>query len=159
MPQRLSDVPLSDLVPETQEWNDGQGIDLLSWVGCVGGIELAIGYGELFWPDFVEFDGCIFFDFAFSEENFRGWMKQTNDDRRAVEAVINHQHILDLFSGSEHEPTRQQVVYLGRLLRDIWSAKLQRDFPGRQIVVSFPEGDFESLLDYEISFYQERVDG
>jgi hypothetical protein len=155
MPQRLSDVSLSQLVPETREWNDGRGIDLLSWIGCVGNIEQAIAYGELFWPEFVEFDGCIFFA-GFSEESFQGFMSQTGGQRRAVETVMNHQHIVDLFSGSGQQLTRPQVVYFGRLLREMWSAKLQRDFPGRQIIVSFPEDDIEGLGDYEITVYQER---
>jgi hypothetical protein len=152
MAQRLSEVPLSQLVPETKGWNDGRGIDLLSWIGCVGTIGHAIAYGELFWPEFVEFDGCIFFA-GFSEESYRGFMVQAGGDWRAVEAVMNHRHILDLFSGSGQEPTRSQVVYLGRLLREMWTAKLQRDIPGRQTIVSFPEGNFKGLLDYEITVY------
>lgn len=58
MPQRLSDVPLADLIPETREWNEGRGIDLESWIGCVGSFEHAIAYGEIFWPDFAEHDAA-----------------------------------------------------------------------------------------------------
>jgi hypothetical protein len=157
MPQRLSDVPLSQLVPETQEWNDGRGIDLLSWIGCVGSSEHAIAYGELFWPDFVEFDGCVFFA-GFCEVNYRGFMTQTGGDRRAVEAIMNHRHITDIFFGSGNEPTRCQVIYLGRLLREMLAAKLYREFPEKAFVVSFPEVPSEQLLDYEITFYQSSSD-
>ncbi|MDY3557772.1 hypothetical protein R5W23_003037 [Gemmata sp. JC673] len=153
MPQRLSDVPMSELVPETQQWNGGHGIDLLTWFGCVGSIEHAIAYGELFWPDFVEYDGCVLFA-GFNEASYRGFMSQTGDDRRAVEAVMNHRHIIDIFSGSGQEPTRHQVVYLGRLLREMWTAKLRQNFPTKTVVVSFPEEPSERLLDYEITFYQ-----
>ena len=48
MPQRLSDVPMADLVPETREWNDGTGIALDDWIGCIGSVEHAIAYGEMF---------------------------------------------------------------------------------------------------------------
>jgi hypothetical protein len=153
MSQRLSDVPLPQLVPETQDWNGGHGIDLYDWIGCVGIIEHAIAYGELFWPDFVEFDGCVLFA-GFSEESFRGFMSQTGGDRRAVEAVMNHRHITDIFCGSDNIPTRHQVIYLGRLLREMWRAKLQKDFSEKDFVVSFPEEPSECLLDYEITFYQ-----
>ena len=71
---------------------------------------------------------------------------------RAVEAVLNHRHVRDLFAGTQ--PSREQVVYLGRLLREVWAAKLARDFPDRRFVVSFPEEGCEGLLDYEVSFYQ-----
>lgn len=152
MPQRLSDVPMSDLVPETREWNGGSGISIDDWIGCVGSVEHAIGYGELFWPEFTELDGCVFFAGA-TEDNYQAFLKQTNGNKRAVETVLNHRHILDLFAGAQ--PTREQVIYLGRLLREVWAAKLARDFPDRRFVVSFPEEACEGLLDYEVSFFQE----
>jgi hypothetical protein len=121
---------------------------LEAWIGCVGSYEHAIGYGELFWPDFVEHDGCILLT-GFSEESYLGFMQKTGGNRQATEAVMNHRHILDLFCGSERRPTREQVVYLGRLLKEMWAAKLQRDFPGKRFVVSFQEKPTEDLLDYE----------
>ena len=136
MPQRLSDVPLPHLVPETREWNGGRGIDLLSWVGCVGSFEHAIAYGELFWPEFVEFDGCIFFA-GFSQESYRGFMAQTGANKQAVEAVMSHRHILDFFTQKDIEPTRPQVVYLGRLLKRCGL---------RNLSVTFPAGKWLSTL-------------
>jgi hypothetical protein len=56
--------------------------------------------------------------------------------------------------------TREQVLYLGRLLKLIWQAKLVLEFPGRDIMVSFPEdlpeGLSDDLLQYQITFYQNR---
>lgn len=153
MPQRLSDVPMADLVPETRDWNNGLGIDLESWIGCTGGFEQAIGYGELFWPEFLEMDGCVFFA-GVAETNYRDWMQHTGGDKRAVETVLNHRHITDLFSGQGAQPSRHQVLYLGRLLREIWGVKLASDFPQRRFVVSFPENGSEDLLDHVVTFYQ-----
>jgi hypothetical protein len=153
MPQRLSDVLMTDLVPETQAWNDGKGIDLEAWIGCEGRLEYAIAYGELFWPDFTEHDGCVFFA-GFNEDSYRGFMQQTGGNRQAVEAVMNHSHIIDLFPGSR--PAREQVVYFGRLLREIWATKLAHNFPDRKFVVSFTEEPSEDLLDYEVTFYQKQ---
>ena len=151
MPQRLSDVPMADLVPETRDWNGGSGINVADWIGCIGSVEHAIGYGELFWPEFAEMDGCVFFA-GVTKGGYLAFMQQTGGDKRAVESVLNHRHILDLFSVAQ--PTREQVVYLGRLLQEVWAAKLARDFPDRRFVVSFPEDEFEGLRDYEVSFYQ-----
>jgi hypothetical protein len=156
MPQRLSDVPLADLVPETRLWNDGRGIDLESWIGCDGDIEHAIGYGELFWPDFVEHNDCVLYA-PFNKDSYLGFMQQTSGNRRAVESVMNHRHILDLFAISDNEPSREQVVYLGRLLKEMWTAKLKHEFPEKHFVVSFPEDENTELWDYEITFYQNRA--
>lgn len=144
---------MSALVPETQAWNGGHGIDLLAWIGCVASIDHAIAFGELFWPDFVEFDGCVLFA-GFSQDNYQGFMAQTGGDRRAVEVVMNHRHITDILPGFRTEPTRDQVIYLGRLLREIWAAKLGHDFPEKKFIVSFPEAPSDYLQDYEITFYQ-----
>lgn len=59
-----------------------------------------------------------------TEAGYGGFMQQTGGDKRAVEAVLNHRHVLDLFSGAE--PTREQVVYLGRLLREMWAKPTPR---------------------------------
>lgn len=38
----------SDLILELPRWNNGDGIDAESWIGCVGNYELAIGYSLIF---------------------------------------------------------------------------------------------------------------
>jgi len=43
-------------------------------------------------------------------------------------------------------------------LMDIWAAKLARDFPDRRFVVSFPEGPFEDLIEYQVTFRQAATD-
>ena len=83
-------------------------------------------------------------------------MEQTGDNRCAVETVMNHRHILDIFPSNEARPSRIQVVYLDRLLAEMWMAKLLKDFPERRFVVSFPESEFDDLLDYEITVYQDQ---
>jgi hypothetical protein len=36
MPQRMSDVPMADLVPETRDWNGGSISSVADWIGCIG---------------------------------------------------------------------------------------------------------------------------
>jgi hypothetical protein len=69
---------------------------------------------------------------------------------------MNHRHILDLFSSDESEVPRELVLYLGRLLRDMWACKLKRDFPERDIVVSFPDEHYDDLITYEITIYHKK---
>ncbi|HSA77298.1 MAG TPA: hypothetical protein VLG72_00365 [Nitrospirota bacterium] len=42
------------LIPELSDWNNGKGIDVVSWIGCVGDFQKAIGYSVMFWPHFEE---------------------------------------------------------------------------------------------------------
>jgi hypothetical protein len=130
--------------------------DIDQWIGIEGNHEHLVGYGRIFWPDFLEHDGCIFWRNRFTEENYKGFMAQTKGNKTAVEAVMNHEHILDIFPNPPNKPSREIVLYVGRLLKEIWQAKLDREFPGRRIKVSFPEEFSEDLLYYEITFFQER---
>lgn len=141
------------LIPELSDWNNGAGISVESWVACSGSFELAVGYSRLFWPEFVEHDGCVLFA-GFSEDFYRGCGARCGSDRRSLESVMNHRHVFDHFSHAGGSATVDQILYLGRVLKDIWQAKLARDFPDRTFVVSFPEGPFEDLFEYEVTFWQ-----
>jgi hypothetical protein len=145
-----------NLIPDLSRWNDGHGIDLLSWIGCVGREDHAIAYAALFWPDFTVHDDCVFLDPP-NVDNFNAWMAQCKGDRTAVESVTNHRHIVTLFGDSDFDVTKDVVVHLGRLLKDMWSCKLTRDFPDRRMTVEFSEADTDDLLDYEITVYQQRA--
>ena len=140
-----------ELVPELKEWNNGQGTSIDTWLEVEGHFQLAIAFRQLFWPDFVEHDHCVLFA-SVSCENYDDWLRHTNGDRAAVEAVMNHRHILDLFI--EQPATEAQLRYIGRTLQEIWTAKLKRDFPNRVFEVSFNDLPGLNLVDYQITFFQ-----
>jgi len=121
----------------------------------IGRYEHLVAYAQVLWPDFVEHDDCVLHA-GFTDDIYKGFMAQTKGDKTSVEAVINHRHVLDLFCSADPKPTREMILYVGRLLTDTWQAKLNRDFPGRKIRVSFPEAYCEDLLQYEVTFFQER---
>jgi hypothetical protein len=148
-------VDFNALIPELSTWDGGKGLDVDSWLIRIGSYEHAVAYARLFWPAFTVHEGCVLFA-GFSEEIFRGFMEQTGGNKQAVEAVMNHRHVLDLFQQVSREPTEQLVLQVGRVLKDMWSCKLRRDFPDRTIVVTFSEEGIDDLLDYEITFFQEH---
>ena len=69
--------------------------------------------------------------------------------------MLNHRHLFDLFLGDQ-EPPRELVHHFGHVLKDMWTAKLQRDFPDREFMVSFPEDLDREVDDPEITFYTKR---
>jgi hypothetical protein len=135
---------------------NGAGIDVDSWIASVGNYEQLIAYGHVLWPDFLEYDDCVFFADRFSEQNYRVFMERTKGNKRAVETVMNHTHIMDICCNAQPRPNRDMILFVGRLLKDMWQAKLNRDFPKRRVMVSFPEEFQEDLVQYEVSFFQER---
>jgi hypothetical protein len=147
------DIDFNILIPEMKDWNNGRGIDIDSWIQCMANHKVLVGCSRILWPSFVEHDGCILLGDSIDEATYQGFLKSANGDRKVAEATMNHRHVLHLFA--TELPTRE-VLYVGRLLRDMWQAKLSRDFPGRRITVYFPEEDNLELIDYEITFFQER---
>ena len=148
--------PPADMLPGLAEWNNGNGIDLQSWVGCCGTFWLAIGYSTVFWPRFMLFEDYIFRE-GFTAESVRGFEAQYKRDSRAVEAVLNHLHIADIQCHGCEDITEQRVVFLGKILREIYTAKLAWQFPDRPCAVSFYEPDDRTdLFGYQITFWQKK---
>jgi hypothetical protein len=148
--------PPADMLPELAEWNNGKGIDLESWIGCSGSFRLAIGYTTVFWPRFLLFEDYILRE-GFTPESVRGFEAQHKCDKRSVEAVLNHLHIADIQYHGCEDITQERVVFLGRILREIYAAKLAWQFPDRPCEVSFYEPeDRTDLVAYQITFWQKK---
>jgi hypothetical protein len=60
---------------ELGAWNNGQGIDLESWVGCEGNFSLAVGYTTIFCPQFIEYKDYIFENNEPVDEKFEKHIK------------------------------------------------------------------------------------
>ena len=139
-------------------WNNGQGIDLESWIGCVGNFSLAVGYLTVFCPEFVEFDGYILRK-GFTEESLHGFEESCAGNKKAVEAVLNHLHIADIQHYGCEDFSKDKAILLGRKLKEIYEARLQWQFPNKPCVVSFYEPDNdEDLVEYQITFWQKAYE-
>jgi hypothetical protein len=147
------EIDYSLLIPELPTWNNGQGIDVDSWLGCKGDFQLAIAFSRLFWPEFVEHDGCVL-RAEFSPSTYQDFFAACKGDRAAVEGVMNHKHLLEFFHHPAPTATTEQLLFLGRVLKKIHAVKLAHDFPDRSFEVHFDEGPFDDLIDYQFTFWQ-----
>lgn len=146
----------SQLIPELKDWNNGNGIDVESWIGCMGNFRKAIGYSAIFWPTFVEVEGCIV-RACTPRENVLEWLEQCKGDRSGVEAGINHLHLFGLHHMGCEDISPERLSYLGRVLKEIYECKLKRDFPDKTFVVELYEPDVkEDLEEYILTFYQKE---
>ncbi len=148
--------PAAELIPELTSWNNGKGIDLASWIGCVGSADLAIGYSTIFWPEFTLHEDYIFWH-GFSIDSLREFERQYPEDKASVERVMNHIHIKDLHHLGDKTLNPDKAIFLGNLLKQIYEVKLRRDFPGRPCTVEFYRPEHrDDLMGYEISFWQTK---
>jgi len=137
----------------------GAGIDLRSWVACEGTFRLAIGYAAIFWPEFVEFEGFIL-RASFAVDSLRGFQQQKGIDRAGVESVMNHLHIADIQHYGCPDASPDKLLQLGRVLEQIYDAKLRWQFPTRPCRVSlYVPPEPTDLIGYEITFWQVANEG
>jgi hypothetical protein len=149
----MKSVP-EDMRAELAAWNSGKGIELETWVGCMGSFKLAVGYSTIFWPRFVLFEGYILRD-GFKIESLRGCEAQCKGDRRSVERVMNHLHIADIQHAECEDISADRLRFIGSVLLEIHQCKLQWQFPDRPCEVQFHEPENQDdLLGYELSFWQ-----
>jgi hypothetical protein len=129
-------------------------------LGVSGSIELALLYGEMFWPTLIEYDGMVFSHREDIEKSAQHWMAHTQNDRLKVEKVLNHQHLFHIHEPGENVrelfSTPAQLRAFGEKLRQTWSAKLKSEFPDRRFEVALYGDPDQDMGDYQITFWQTR---
>ena len=108
---------------------------------------------NIFWPEFVELDGCIFLAWTNPHNMTDETLKFDNTGK---EATWNHTHMEDLFKhkaglqpinmddpcyfDSEH-PDFLLLCEMGKALAQMWYLKLRNDFPYYDFRVYYTEKD------------------
>lgn len=92
-----------------------------------------LGMVKFLWPNFVERKGCVLLPWAFDNQTLDAWWDSLGGDQSKIEAVVNHQHISDLFP--EHDLAEGEGDELARAIARCWSAALQARFPDRRFSV------------------------
>lgn len=146
---------LDSMKDELSAWNDGTGIDLESWIGCVGNFNLAVGYSSIFWPSFQELKGYILTAHA-NLANVETWEASQGMTPKSLEKVINHLHIADIQHSACEDIAKDKIVFLGETLKEIYQAKLAWQFPEKPCVVEFYHSENDDLIDYQLTFWQQK---
>lgn len=147
---------LSELVPELGEWNSGAGITLDQWFDHIARSDHALAYLTFFWPSFVLIDEGIF-RIGTTPLDVKHWKDSLGDDVAAIERVLNHVHLDDIFndeSNDDHVVHRKSI--LGQALREIYETKLRQDFPDRGFEL-YLEYEEESENDLVFTFCQKKT--
>jgi hypothetical protein len=142
------------LVPDLKNWGDSP-IDIEDWIGATGNYELAIGYSRVFWPRIAQFGDYYLLEKQGDEESIATWERQFNGDKSAVEAMLNHTHMIDLHV-NKIDYTEAQLIELGRTLKEIYQAKLAGKFPEVKFEVAFDDTPGLNPEDYQVTFWRVR---
>jgi hypothetical protein len=91
---------------------------------------------ELFWPRFIEVDGYVLRASQYDPDNLTAWRERHPTNRSAVEDVINHVHLEDLYGGNQKGA---KLTAAGQNLAGAWRHALAAQFPGRPIRVELDD--------------------
>ena len=138
---------------ENESWIPN--FDFWSYLNLRADYDLAAAFSKFFWPDFIEVEGYVLLARNCEPQNFREWEERLNDNRSAVEGMINHVHIGDLFLNSPKEVREAKGLseYLANILMVCWKHALQEQFPDKRFIFS---ADRRYGYTDSISFYQAK---
>jgi hypothetical protein len=130
----LNSVDLSKL-PQLEGWIAGGAADPRAFLLANVTVGEAAALSLLFWPAFTEYRDCVFLSFLFERHSVDRWFDELKGDKSAVESVVNHVHLWDVFAPKSED---EYAILSGIAPRigEMWLAALKHQFPGREFVIS-----------------------
>lgn len=120
-----------------ENWKKTQEESLDGWEYANRNLTLydVLYLGELLFPRIVEFEECVFLEAHFSENQFRNWHYELKGDLSAVEHMINHVHVYDVFDKAEMDTPEWAFEEVAQLLFDSWKMWFETKHPALHIEV------------------------
>lgn len=133
-------------------WMEEDGVDIFSYISDMCNPEYFLLSCKLLFPDFVVIKGAVFLENRFSSDIFYCWLKQLNGDVHAVEKIMNHMHLYDVFGGSLDDVDDAVLAQLSEVIALSWRLVLKDKFPEREfsVEVSNTDQDYGPI----VTFYQ-----
>lgn len=130
------------------QWHYPEKMDVFNYISFNIHPEEVLILSSLFFPKLIEVEGCIFLDSKYDYENYLLWKKEFNNDRTAMEKMINHTHIYDIFSNCTDKIEDTIFEQVGQLLQSSWSNFFCKQFPEKTIIVEYShtESDYGPIL-------------
>ena len=107
---------------------------------------------RIFVPDTVVYADRVYFQPP-AADDYADWLAFTDGDLTLIQALANHQHLLDLYGDAP--VTRAQLIEFGYRLQATWQAVMQQRYPERQVVIAFDPQDEDDMDEIQINLYEE----
>ncbi len=130
-------------------------LTLWDYINYRGDFELAAAFCKLFWPDFIEVEGCILLAAHYDPKSFEQWKQKFEGDCEQIELMMNHTHVYDLFLNCESSHLDRTVFeIIGQTLLKCWLHALREAFPDKQFKFTYATEPEE--YGPTLSFYTEQ---
>jgi hypothetical protein len=134
-------------LPEPAQWRAGFGgtPGLFDFVSTHASLALALAITRVSWPRFTVVRECVVIAERYDPTTFEQWWVRLDGDVGAIERVVNHLHLWDLFDDeSDDSRVEQAFREMAQLVAASWRCALESAFPGRkfEVVVSDDPEDY-----------------
>ena len=106
-----------------------------------GDADLALAFGRLFWPVFVERRGCVVIEHRAVDAAIADALERTEGDPRRVEELLNRVSLRQEMLSEDSELEDETFMEIGRVMQRSWIAALAEQFPGRQFAVELLDSE------------------
>ncbi|MFE5680215.1 hypothetical protein ACFQ7B_35255 [Streptomyces erythrochromogenes] len=121
------------------EW--GGDLDYVDYVKGNGDLALLAAFSRIFWPRFVEVQGCVLWDRVYEKSNFADWYENCSGDIRRIEMTLNRLRVWQLVDSRDVEEDSQALKFAAERIARAWRAALYAEFPGRSFVVGVDDSE------------------
>lgn len=123
------------------QWADKSGIDIFSYVSDVCSPEDSLLFCRLLFPDFAVVGEAVILENKYDVDVFASWMKSFEGDIGAVERMLNHTHLYDVFAGCADKVDDVVFEQLCEIVALSWRLVLKDKFPERLFSVEVSNSD------------------
>lgn len=118
----------------SRRWNIGEYLNLKY------DLNAAIAFSKLYFPDFIEHQGCVLLGFTFNESTFMQWHEIFKGDVSAIEKKCNLYEIADFFQlnrsvDESPESYNRAIDEFSKALKISWEINCKILFPDKNIIV------------------------
>jgi len=106
-----------------------------------GDADLALAFGRLFWPVFVEQRGCVLIEHRADVDAVAEALERAGGELRRVEELLNRVSLRQEMPFEDSEVEDETFLEVARILQHSWLAALAEQFPDRQFVVELLDSD------------------
>ncbi|WP_240915812.1 hypothetical protein [Metapseudomonas otitidis] len=124
-------------------WDNKSQVDEYSYISDQCNPEDVLLSCRVVFPDFVVVENGVFLERNYSGDAFLSWLERFGGDLHAVERMINHTHLYDLFDGCVEDVDDRVFEQLAEVLAFSWKLILENKFPDRRFDVKISNSEQE----------------
>ncbi|PAU59238.1 hypothetical protein [Pseudomonas sp. PICF141] len=123
------------------QWADKNSVDVFAYMSDVCSPEDSLLFCRLLFPDFVVVGEAVILESKYNVDVFASWMQSFEGDIGAVERMLNHTHLYDVFAGCTDKVDDVVFEQLCEIVALSWRLVLKDKFPNRLFSVEVSNSD------------------